>query len=304
MDALICYNPKSGRQNICNDILYIKKRLKEKYDEVDVYKSLEPESITKYIKNFGQLYSLIVVCGGDGTLNEAINGLMNISIRPKLAYIPAGTVNDVGTMLNLKKDLKKNIDLILNDVSAKIDVCKINDKFFIYACGIGTFTDISYETSPKLKKRFGKLAYFIEAISRLTQDDELNLEVKTDDEAFNSKYYVVLLLNSKRIAGFHLHRKVKPKLDDGIIDVSFLSKAKFKFSFFRLAFFFLFGDRIKHGIKTIRTSKIEIKSNKKIKYNVDGEFGLASDIVSVSVINKAIDIIVSEKIKKKYFINQ
>jgi diacylglycerol kinase family enzyme len=65
-----------------------------------------PKEITFYLRENGFRFELLVLCGGDGTLNEAINGLMNLIDKPKLLYIPSGTVNDVSKALKLnKKDI-------------------------------------------------------------------------------------------------------------------------------------------------------------------------------------------------------
>lgn len=301
MRALICYNPFSGKQSFEKNLNYVVKRLKTKYEEVDAFRSLDEKSITTYIKNFGEKYNLIIVAGGDGSLNEAINGLMTLTNRPKLAYIPVGTVNDVGHMLKLKKSIKGVMRIVLDNHSELLDVCKIQNKFFIYAAGVGNFTNVSYDAPSKLKKRLGRMAYFFEAIRELQQDETINLTIETPTAKFSGKYYVMLALNSKRIAGFSIHRKRPTKLNDGIIDLTLVSKRRFRLSIFNLASFFLFGDRAKSGVTSIQVSKVRILSDKELSYNVDGEFAFKTDNVTLEVYQKAIEIIVNKKIKKRYF---
>lgn len=302
MKALICYNPFSGKQKIESKLDYIITKLKTKYEVVDVFRSLEEKTITLYIESFGSNYDLILVCGGDGSLNEAINGLMHIEKRPKLAYIPVGTVNDVGHMLKLNKSLKKVLKIIVDGNSTKMDVCQLEDKYFIYACGVGKFTNVSYDAPSKLKRHVGKMAYFLEAAKELQKDDTITLEINTNNRIITGDYYVMLALNSKRIAGFRLYRSVKPKLNDGIIDLTLVSKARYRMSIVYLVSFFLFGDRIKNGVETIKINEATIRSNKELSFNLDGEFAFKKKEVKLKVINKAVDIIVSKKTKKKYFL--
>lgn len=301
MQALICYNPFSGKQNFETNLDYVIKRLKTKYDEVDVFRSINIRTITTYVASFGGNYDLVIVAGGDGSLNEAINGIMQLTKRPTLAYIPVGTVNDVGNMLKLKKDIKGVMNIILANNSVKMDVCKIKNQHFIYAAGVGNFTNVSYEAPSKLKKHLGRMAYFIEAARELKADETMDLTIETKDSTFKGKYYVLLALNSKRIAGFSLHRNIHPKLNDGIIDITILTKAKFRLSVFYLILFFLFGDRWHSGVETIRTDYVKIKSATPLSYNVDGEFAFSEKEVEINVIKEAIDLIVSKKVKKKYF---
>ncbi len=301
VQALICYNPFSGKQNFEDNLDYVVKRLKEKYDEVDIFRSINVKTITTYITSFGSNYDIILVAGGDGSLNEAINGVMKLEKKPTLAYIPVGTVNDVGNMLKLKKNIKGVMDTILAGNKVKMDVCQIQDRYFIYAAGVGSFTNVSYEAPSKLKKHLGRMAYFLEAAKELKADETMNLEIELPEKKYTGKYYVLLALNSKRIAGFSLHRYIHPKLNDGIIDFTMLTKAKFKMSIIYLIFFFLFGDRWHNGVETIRTNHIRIKSDIPLSYNVDGEFAFSEKEVEIKVIKQAINIIVSNKVKKKYF---
>ncbi len=301
MQALVCYNPFSGKQKFERHLNYVVKNLKLKYEKVDVFRSLYAHTITHYIISFASNYDLLVVVGGDGSLNEAVNGLMNIKKKPVLAYIPMGTVNDVGHMLKLKKNIKGVVKIILEGHSTKMDICKIEDKYFAYGCGIGKFTNVSYDIPLKLKKKFGRMAYFIEAAKHLQITEQMNLEILANDVTIMDDFYVVLALNSRRIAGFKPHRHIKPKLNDGVIDLTLISKAKLRLSIFNLIFFFLFGEHYKLGFKNLRISNCKIISDEEVAYNVDGEYAFKKKEVNIEVCKQAIDIIINKKIAKKYF---
>ena len=301
MKALICYNPYSGKQAFERDLPYVNLRLKEKYDEVIVFRSVAPKSITTFIKNFAVDFDLILIAGGDGSLNEAINGIMTLNYRPKIAYIPYGTVNDVGHMLKLNNSIEKTMDIILEGNKVEMDICKIDDRYFTYACAAGSFTNVSYEASSRLKKTFGRMAYFIEAAKEISLDQRMNLTIETNDQVITGTYYVVMALNSKRLAGFRIHRREKTKLNDGIIDLTLLSMAKFKMSVFRLIFFFLFGEKYKYGMDYIKTGKFKLKSDKPLNFNVDGEFAFTANEINLEVCPRAIDFIVNKKVYKQYF---
>ncbi len=301
MKALVCYNPFSGRQKFEKHLNYVKTKLSSKYEVVDVFRSLYQTTITTYIKSYASNYDLVIVVGGDGSLNEAINGLMQVAKKPALAYIPMGTVNDVGHLLKLKKNIRGIVKIILEGHTTKIDVGKIEDKYFVYGCGIGKFTNVSYDVPMKLKKRYGRLSYFIEAAKHLQVTEKMNLEIEVNGKSFKDDYYVVLALNSTRIAGFRPHREIKPKLNDGVFDLTLVSKAKLRLSIYNLLFFFIFGERYKLGLKYLKMSKCTIKSEEEVAYNVDGEYAFSKKEVSIEVLNKAVDIIVNKKIVKKYF---
>lgn len=300
MKALIVYNPFSGKQRFSNKIEYLKIQLVKKYEKVDIFRSVSSKSITSYVSENGRKYGLIVASGGDGTLNELINGLMEIDevYRPTIAYVPSGTVNDVGHMLKLKKNIKKTCKIILKNDVVKMDITKVMDRYFIYAAAAGQFTNVSYDVSSSLKKRFGRMAYFMACIKYLTKEEQINMQVETEEEKFSGTYYVVMALNSKRIAGFSLFRKTPPKLDDGLIDVTFLDTNQFHLSFINLGGFFAFGDIWQSGIKTIQCSKIRLITENEVSYNLDGEFAGKEKDITMEVIQEQYLLLLIQKLKR------
>ncbi len=292
MDCLIAYNPYSGKEKFIKHKDYVINRLKEKFTKIDVFCSDAQKSITKKIKEYGSLYKCVIICGGDGTLNEAINGLMLIpaSLRPILAYLPFGTVNDVGHMLGLNKNIKKTIDNILNLDYVDMDVCRLNGKYFTYAAAAGKFTSVSYEAKKSMKKHFGRMAYFLEAFKKLKDKEKIKVKIEIGDKVIEGSYYVI-----------NLYRRNPTKLNDGLIDLTLIETKKLNFSFINLGMFFLFGDHWKKGITSISTNSFKIISENELAYNVDGELAFNSSIAECIVIDKAVKIVVPKKIEKKYF---
>ena len=155
MRALVLYNNYSGKNKAALKLDYICTILKTKYEIVECFKSTHPKSITECILEKGTSYDLILGVGGDGTVNELINGIMRLNKKPILAYIPEGTCNDAARTLGLTKNLKKTLKTIMAGDSRKIDAFKVNDKYFIYGLAAGCFTEISYNASFRVKRKFG-----------------------------------------------------------------------------------------------------------------------------------------------------
>ena len=114
MKILVCYNPYSSTQKISKNKDLLKRKLSLKYDIIDFFESTSPKSITEKISKDGNDYDTILVSGGDGTLNEAVTGVMRGNIITPISYIPSGTVNDVGSILKLKKNVKKSLNTTLD----------------------------------------------------------------------------------------------------------------------------------------------------------------------------------------------
>jgi YegS/Rv2252/BmrU family lipid kinase len=301
MKCLLVYNPYSKSRRVTRHFEYIFKRLNKKYETVDTYCTHGPRSITEYVYNNHQNYDLIVVCGGDGTINEAMTGLVKAKSRTTLGVIPTGTCNDLSKMLNFSKNIKKQLSTILHGVVVKMDICKMNDNYFSYGCAIGKYTDVSYKAKRPIKRLFGRLAYFLAGLSEFVKYTKLDLIVKVNNQVINNRFYVVLALNANRVAGFNIKRIKDVKLNDGVIDLTLIEKNEHFITWPRLAKFFITGDKAKKGVTNIRTNHIEIDSYEDLNINTDGELAEKTNKVTIDVIKQALNIIVSNEIKKKFF---
>ena len=164
--AVLIYNPHSG--------LATKKRKKQmaeftKYSDLfhkygyqlETYKTKYHGHAREIVKNLPDDIDLVVSIGGDGTFNEAMTGNFERKKRILISHLPYGTTNDIGMMYGMGKNPYRNLDMILSGVVVNTDICLLNDHPFIYVAGFGKFMNIAYETSRKMKKKIGKLAYFI-----------------------------------------------------------------------------------------------------------------------------------------------
>ena len=95
-------------------------------------------------------YSILAVAGGDGTVNEIVNGMMEKLDLP-LAIFPVGTANDFGHHLNLPKSVADCCDVILRNNIRRVDIGKVNDKYFINVCSGGLFTTVSQSVDLNIK---------------------------------------------------------------------------------------------------------------------------------------------------------
>lgn len=107
-------------------------------------------------------FDLIVAAGGDGTINEVVNGIAELDNRPQLAVIPVGTTNDFARAIGIPlNNVIAAVDVILEGAPMKIDIGKVNDHYFINIAGGGRLTELTYEVPSKLKTMVGQLAYYL-----------------------------------------------------------------------------------------------------------------------------------------------
>lgn len=294
MKTLIVYNPKSGKGKFKNYIDRLIMALKEmNINEVSVFSSDRPKEITDFLLLNAYKFETLVLSGGDGTLNETVNALMMVRKRPKILYIPSGTVNDVGRMLRLSKNPMDAIRL-LKEEPVKIDVTQINNHYFIYAAAFGKFSSVSYATKHQnIKKHLGKFYYYIRSIKNLFYS--FDFKVNNEDRT-----YLVLLLKSNSLGSFKLRSKKHIKLNNGKLRIVIFKKKNF-LSFIHFLFFMLLGQHYPFGRKEVETSNYEIELDMPQVLNTDGEIAEENKLFKIEVHKEEIEFFVEKNIKKLYF---
>lgn len=305
MKVLLMYNPTSGNETFEGDAIYIKAEFEAEGHELDVYESKAQGDLTIQAERLGKDYDLVIASGGDGTVNEVLNGLMKLDKKPRLAIIPSGTTNDVAGILKIPKNLKKNVNMILNSEPVKIDVNQINDHYFLYVGGAGFLTEVSYEASSKDKKKMGKLAYIKTGLKSLQKQFAFDVRLETKDDCYEDRLALILMLAANRFGGmrFRFFSK-KAQLDDGKIEIRTFKGRKL-ILLLRLALFVVtLGTRL-FKQKHISTdyAKIEVLNDDDLAWNADGE-KVATGSVELKVHKQAIEIYAHKKVIKKMFKNQ
>lgn len=301
MKALVIYNKYSGKSKIIKNIDYICRRLKTKYEIVETYASIGSNSIRDYIIQNAYQYDLIVSAGGDGTINEVVNGLMLLEKKPTLAYVPTGTCNDTGKTLGLKKSLHRTMKIILDENKTLLDVNQINGQYFVYGLAAGNLTDVSYTAKYKLKKKFGKIAYYLETVKSIGKDNSINIEITANNNVISGKYFLFLATNSRYLASLKLHRKKRIYLNEGKLYVTLIRKTNRLINTIDFALFMLLGERYKHNIEHFETNNMVITSKNTIPYNTDGESLPKLSRIEVTVLPEQLEVIVSKRVLKRHF---
>lgn len=281
MNCIFIYNPNSGKGRIKKKFNYIKHALEEKYDPVVIYESSSPDDLIKTAKDACGKYDVVAFSGGDGTFNAIANAICGEEKRPILGYIPSGTVNDLGRNLKIPKNIKKAVQIITKGDIVYHDAGLINDTYFAYVVGIGTFTSVSYHTQQSIKKILGKMAYILDGLEDLIYPRIVNVKIKDleSGEMIEGEYPLVLVLNSKTCGGFNIDRD--GHLNDGYFDIICVKKF-YKFHSFNILNLFLFGARKKRKITSyyqmMRSKELTIETDDQTYWTIDGEKGMCGNV--------------------------
>lgn len=295
------YNPESGNGRLKQHRDYILGRLKEKYGPIEVFETSRAGEAREKAAQVGENAEFLFVGGGDGTLNEVINGLKEVQNRPVIGYIPAGTVNDVAHSLCIPKSIKKAVNIIVNGTPFEHDIFRVNDNYGIYVCCTGLFTSSSYDTRRKDKKAFGKIAYFFKGAKDLKKAKPVKVKLVTEAGEKELSASLILILNSRSTAGFMLNRGAL--LDDGKVELLILRAHEKKLwlsDILRCCNAFLFGVKAIIKQKNVyyeKLSHFSLELDEGVSINMDGEKS-GTGSFNFSVIEKGIKILVSNKFLK------
>ena len=160
---LFIYNGKAGRQRIRDKLAVILDAFAARDYEITVRPTqFRGDASARAAESAG--YDRVVCCGGDGTLNEVVTGLMSIPAehRPPLGYIPAGSTNDFARNLDLPRGMEEMAKLACGGGVRPCDLGLAGGKYFTYVAAFGLFTDVSYSTPQASKNLLGHFAYVLE----------------------------------------------------------------------------------------------------------------------------------------------
>jgi len=158
--VLVIRNPSSASGKKQNKVDKSIELLQSEECQLQVYETKAAEDATHYLLQLQEKFDVVVAAGGDGTVNEVINGLVNMQ-NVVLAVIPSGTTNVLAKELNLPNTPKALVDIILNGVEKSVYLGRLNGRRFSMMVGIGYDAWTVNYVNLEIKKRFGKLAYII-----------------------------------------------------------------------------------------------------------------------------------------------
>ncbi|MDR3240903.1 MAG: diacylglycerol kinase [Lactobacillaceae bacterium] len=276
--ARIIYNPTSGREAIRRDLVDILDVYEKAGYETSAFatsatpKSAENEARRASLDGF----DLIIAAGGDGTINEVVNGIAPLEKRPKLAIIPAGTTNDYARALRIPRDEPlEAAKVVLQNRTALIDVGKANDTYFINIAAGGSISELTYSVPSKLKTMYGYLAYVIKGAELITRVKPMDLDVKYDGGEYHGQASMFFLALTNSVGGFE---SIVPdaKLDDGKFTVLIVKTTKLPDIMTLMSEVINGGKHVDDpNLIYVKSSHVEVSSpsDEQVMVNLDGEYG-------------------------------
>lgn len=291
--VLVLINPNSGKKNSKESVLDALNVFSANNYQMEIYLSQKPMDVTRYIEENGERFDVVAAFGGDGTLNEATNGLMKLKHKPVISYFPTGTMNDFGTNFGLTNDMKQCANIACAGHIESFDVGKMNSRYFNYVAGFGAFCNVSYETKQELKKQIGNLAYIIKAIHEIPNLHPYHVKMNLDGKILEKDLMFGLIINGNRVAGFEMVEQADNTFKDGLFDIILVEHTPNPLELYNYPLGVLHPELNMKYVERYQVKSIIIESQEKLAWTLDGEEGEETLVARVENISQALQIYAS-----------
>jgi diacylglycerol kinase (ATP) len=271
--ARVIYNPTSGRELFKKNLPEVLQKLEMAGYETSCHATTGAGDATKAARlAVERRFDVVIAAGGDGTINEVVNGLAEQENRPILGIIPVGTTNDFARALGIPRTIEEATNIICEGSTLPIDLGKVNGQFFINIAGGGRLTELTYEVPSKLKTVLGQLAYYLKGMEILPSIKPTHVEIEYDGKFYEGEIMLFLVCNTNSVGGFE---KLAPtaSFNDGMFDLIIVKKTNLA-DIVRISTLALKGEHLNDSnIIYTKANRIKINTSEKMQLNLDGEFG-------------------------------
>ena len=294
--ALILINKSAGTGKAGVDTFDIASKLAQKGYEPIMYPIIPGTELSseRIISEYDGSIDMILCSGGDGTLNHVMNAMMEMKKKPTLSYIPAGSTNDFAKGIGIPAQRAKAIEVAVNGKPYTYDVGRMNDKYFNYVAAFGAFSKVSYATDQELKNVIGYAAYVISAVAELPQNIgySTHLKVEADGIREEGDYLFGAVSNSASVGGMNLFGETMIRQDDGIMELLLIRSPKNLAEFNAIIAALATKEEGNPYITYRQVAHVSIEAEEEMEWTLDGEYGGSYKKTDITVINKAITLMV------------
>ena len=251
---------------------------------------------TRIVEQYGADYDLIVCYGGDGTLNETINGLMTIPAerRPQVSYLPGGSTNDFAASLNISDKPAAAAQSAMRLRPRRLDVGRFNERHFVYVASFGAFTKTSYSVPQDVKNMFGHFAYILEGVRDLDTLRPYAIRLTADGEVFDDAdgYLFGAISNSTSIAGMMKLSPEDVSFNDGMFELLLVRVPNSPAQLQALTWALLnqiYDDS--QGLIFRHVRHVAAETAEDIPWTLDGEFLPGARKIDVSIVENGVELL-------------
>jgi diacylglycerol kinase (ATP) len=272
--ARLIVNPRSGTDSAPDALELINRELRKRLGRLEIVMTVtEGDATDAAAQAVNDGVDHLFVGGGDGTLNEALNGVANVPggfAAVRFGIIPLGTGNDFATALGIPDDLEQAIAQLFDATPVLVDVGRVNGRSFVNVSAGGFIAEVSDAVNPQLKTIAGKFAYLLGGAQVVLNYEPVRATIRLDGRSEERTLHTFAVCNSRLVGGGRL---IAPhaQMDDGLFDVCMI-EAMPTVDFLALLRRVSNGEHLQDPRVTyVQTHTVDIACERAIKINVDGQ---------------------------------
>ncbi len=290
--TLLIMNPIAGKTHGKASLYRVVDLFNNNGYEVTLLNTAYKGHATELVQEHGGGYELIVCCGGDGTLNEVVSGMMRKGLKQPLGYIPAGTTNDFASSLKLSYNIEKAANAIMNGMKRNLDIgFFMESRYFNYIASFGAFTNSSYSTPQASKNTIGHLAYVLEGVKDIPNIRPYHIRIEADGNVYEDDYIFGAVSNSISIGGLVKLDTNQVDLNDGLFEIILIKNPKTPLELSRILRALTRKEYNDKMIDFIKVPEAVFYMEKQIPWSIDGEYEAGGKEIRVRNIQDAITLI-------------
>jgi YegS/Rv2252/BmrU family lipid kinase len=245
------------------------------------------QEISDTIRRYRERVELVIVGGGDGTLNAAIEGLIDTQLP--LGILPMGTANDLARTLGIPTSLPEACQVIASGQVRAIDLGWVNGKHFFNVASLGLSVQITERLTKEVKRRWGILAYAFTAVQVIWEARPFRAEIRANNQSFQVKTIQIAVGNGRYYGG-GMTVAEDATIDDRRLDLYSLETQHWWQIIALLPAMRQGNHASLPNVRTLHSQEIEVYTRKSRPINTDGEI-TAYTPAKFRVIPKALAVI-------------
>ena len=272
--ALFLLNPTAGKLRAKTALFDLISVLNQKGCQTTVQITLGKGHAALLSKEAAeQGFDLVICCGGDGTLNETVSGMMEAKRKLPLGYIPAGSTNDFASSMGISSNLTEAAEQIANFHAVPVDVGRFGpDRFFTYIASFGVFTSVSYNTPQSAKNVLGHLAYLLEGMKDLTNIQSHHVTAQTKDQVYEDDFIFGAVGNTTSVGGIVKISSNLVGMNDGLFEILLIKMPKSLNDLHKIVMGLTLSDFSDEMFLFFKADEVRFTTDPALCWTLDGEY--------------------------------
>ena len=259
--------------------------------DVNVHITAGAGDCTHAVRRFASQVDLVVCCGGDGTFNETVCGVLRSGENVPVGYIPAGSTNDFARSLDLETNPVKAAERIVEGKIYHYDIGMLGQRYFTYIASFGAFTKASYATPQNLKNALGHTAYVLEGLQELGQLHPIRVSLDVDGTLIEDDFLFGAVCNTTSMAGVLTLDPKRVDMADGLFEVLLVRPPKDLADLSKAVQALTKQTYDSPMITFCSATQVQVHTDTPLTWSLDGEKETAGQDVTIKNLHRAIRLV-------------